>query len=190
MRRIVVIGTSCSGKSTLARELSRRLEIGHIELDALHWGPNWTPNPDFADRVERAVSANGWVLDGGYAKVRHLIWPRADTMIWLDYPMSVVMMRGLRRTLPRAIRGTELWAGNRESLRLTFLNKESILLWIINTWRLRRRDYPALLRAARLEGKRVIRLRHPGDAEGLLQTIGPRHMALSAGDDELRLSAL
>ncbi len=45
MRRIVVIGTSGSGKTTLARELAGRLNVPHIELDALHWKPNWVATP-------------------------------------------------------------------------------------------------------------------------------------------------
>lgn len=36
--RVAIVGTSCSGKSTLARELSRRLGTPHVELDELFWG--------------------------------------------------------------------------------------------------------------------------------------------------------
>jgi adenylate kinase family enzyme len=165
MQRIVIVGTSCSGKTTLARELQRRLSIPHIELDALHWGPSWTPHADFPQRVERAVAHDRWVIDGGYAMVRHLTWGRADTIVWLDYPMRVVFLRGLNRTIRRAWNRTELWAGNRESFRLSFLDKESILLWVINTWRMRRRSYPPQLREMRELGKRVVRLRDPTEAD-------------------------
>ena len=44
MARVVVIGTSCAGKTTFARALARILTFPHIELDALHWLPNWTEN--------------------------------------------------------------------------------------------------------------------------------------------------
>jgi len=172
MQRIVIVGTSCSGKTTLAREVARRLNIPHIELDALHWGPDWTPHADFAQRVERAVAADGWVIDGGYATVRHLTWGRADTIVWLDYPMRVVLMRGLRRTIRRAWNKTELWAGNRESFRLSFLDKESILLWVINTWRLRRKSYPPQLRAMRDAGRRVVQLRDSRQTESWLAKLG------------------
>ncbi|TME62901.1 MAG: AAA family ATPase, partial [Chloroflexi bacterium] len=44
-RRISVVGTTGSGKTTFARELARRLGVPHVELDALAWGPNWTLVP-------------------------------------------------------------------------------------------------------------------------------------------------
>src|SRR5688572_30848001 len=142
MRRIVVVGTSGAGKTTLARELSRRLNVPHVELDALHWEPNWTeaPRDVFRVRVEKAVAGDAWVVDGNYLSVRDVIHPRADTIVWLDYPMSVVFTRVFVRSVWRGIRRQELWAGNRESLRLTFGSRDSILLWVINTWRQRRRE--------------------------------------------------
>ena len=56
-RRIVVVGTSGSGKTTLAREVARRLALPHVEIDALHWGPNWTEPPVelFRQRAVRAI---------------------------------------------------------------------------------------------------------------------------------------
>ena len=39
--RIVVIGATSSGKSTFAKQLADRLDMKFIELDALHWEPNW-----------------------------------------------------------------------------------------------------------------------------------------------------
>lgn len=123
MRRIVVVGNSGSGKTTLANELARRLQLGRVELDALNHGPGWTPAPpdqlraatvralDSADRDQ-----DGWVVCGNYSHVRGQLWGRADTIIWLDFPRSVVMFRVLRRTASRLLRRTELWNGNRERL--------------------------------------------------------------------------
>ena len=163
MRRIVVVGTSGSGKSTLAVQVSKLFGIPRTELDALYWGPNWTPRERsiFTAAVVEAISQDAWVIDGGYSTVRPLIWDRADTIIWLDYPFRVVFLRVLLRTLKRGITGQLLWNNNRERLWVQFFDKESILLWVINTWRVRRRDYPALLREQKALGKRVIRFRHP-----------------------------
>ncbi len=69
-RTIVVKGTSGAGKSTFAAELASRLGLPYIELDALHWGPNWSAaTPDeFRTRVEAVLAAmpDGWVVDGNY----------------------------------------------------------------------------------------------------------------------------
>jgi adenylate kinase family enzyme len=66
---VVVIGASGAGKTTFARELARRIAAPHVELDAIHWLPNWTERgPDeFRSLVDQATSADRWVLDGGYA---------------------------------------------------------------------------------------------------------------------------
>jgi adenylate kinase family enzyme len=100
-RRISVVGTSGSGKTTLARQISQRLAIPHVELDALHHEPDWQEAPIdvFRKRVEQSLSSDSWVVDGNYSKVRDIVWSRADTVVWLDYSLPVIMTRLLRRTL-------------------------------------------------------------------------------------------
>jgi adenylate kinase family enzyme len=150
MHRINVVGTSCSGKTTVARILAARLGLPHVELDALFWGPNWTPVPNgvFRARVADAIAGDGWVLDGGYAMVRDLTWHGVDTVVWLDYSMPLVLWRYLRRTLSRIRSGQEFWpgTGNRESLRHV-LARDSLAWWIVSTHRPRRHRLMAELAA-------------------------------------------
>ena len=171
MSRIVVTGTSGSGKTTLARNLSEKLSISHIELDALHWGENWTPKPTFGSDVRNAIQQDTWALCGNYAPVRDMIYARADTVIWLDYPMSTVFMRCLMRCIRRSITREVLWSNNRESLWLTFCSRESLLLWVITTWRRRRRDYPKMFKSPMCRHLRVIRFRNPRDTEAWLNSV-------------------
>jgi adenylate kinase family enzyme len=123
MRRVWVIGISGSGKTTLAVELARRLGVGHIELDAMHHGPDWA-EPDleqFRADVAAVVAGDGWVVDGGYqGKLGTMVPEAADTLIWLDLPLYVSMLRTTRRSFGRVLRRTELWNGNRETLRGLF----------------------------------------------------------------------
>ena len=146
MQRIHVVGTSGSGKTMLAKQIAQRLQIPHVELDALHWEPNWTPaeNPVFRDRVERALQSDRWVVDGNYSRVRDLIWSQADAIVWLDYPFWLVFSRVVWRTLRRGLTRQTLWNSNQESL-VTAFSKGSMVLWMLKTYHKRRRDYPAML---------------------------------------------
>lgn len=146
MRRVVVFGTTGSGKSSLAEALSKRTGLRVVELDALFWGPDWQGVSDelFRHRVERETrdtgkeggQDDGWIVVGNYAQVRDLTWRVADTLIWLDLPFPLVFWRLLRRTIRRAASGEDLWGtGNRESFRLSFFSRNSILLWAIRTHR-------------------------------------------------------
>jgi adenylate kinase family enzyme len=175
-RRFVVVGTSGSGKTTLARHLAQRLSIPHVELDALHWGPNWTPSPlgILRDRLEGALSGDAWVCDGNYSKVRDIIWSRADTVVWLDYPLALVMGRVIRRTLHRTLTREELWGGNRERFKEAFFSRDSILLWALSTYGRRRKEYPVLFHRPEYAHLRVIRLQSPRAACQWLDRQGPK----------------
>lgn len=168
--RVVVIGTSCSGKTTLARALANRWNVPHIELDALHWQPNWTPRPltEFRALTETAIAAERWVLDGNYSKVRDLVWGRATTVIWLNYPFHVVFGRALSRTIKRVLFREELYSGNRETFRLAFLSRESILWWVITTYHRRRREYPTLFKQPAYAHLKVIELQTPAEVKRLI----------------------
>lgn len=174
MQRVLIFGTSGSGKTTLARELARRMNVPHIESDELHWGPNWTATPTeiFRRRVADAIAQESWAMDGNYAIVRDLTLARADTVIWLDYPMSVVFTRTLVRTLRRSITRELLWGTNRESLWLTFCSRESILLWVLQTWRKRRREYPKLFRTEACRHLQVLRFRSQKETDAWLSQVG------------------
>jgi adenylate kinase family enzyme len=131
--RVCVVGTSGSGKTTFARKLARLFEAPHIEVDALHWGPNWTVRADFVERVEAAIQQPRWVLDGNYGVVRDRTWRRATAIIWLNYSFSRVFARGLSRTLRRLVTSELLWANNRESWSRALFDPESTPWWIVRT---------------------------------------------------------
>jgi hypothetical protein len=115
--RIVVIGATGCGKSTLAQKLAQRLDLEYIELDALYWKPNWVESSDeeFYARVEIATRAPRWALAGNYRAVRELVWSRAEAVIWLDYPLLIILGRLLRRILKRWLKKELLWGTNYES---------------------------------------------------------------------------
>jgi hypothetical protein len=112
LNRVVVLGTTGSGKSTVAAALAARNGAQHIELDGLNHGPNWTQVAveQFLSRVEELSAASKWVFDGNYIdRVSRTLWPLADTIVWLDLPLTVILLRIVRRTVERILRRTRLW---------------------------------------------------------------------------------
>ena len=174
MERVVVVGTSCSGKTTLARQLSRALGSSHVELDAIHWKPGWQERP--VDEVRRmaseAAAGERWVMDGNYRSVRDIVWGRATTVVWLNYPFRVVLWRALSRTTRRVITQEELFSGNREGFRQSFLSRDSIILWAITSHRRVRQEYRRILDGGEFPHLRVIELRGPAEAEVLVASLG------------------
>lgn len=175
MDRVAVISSGPgAGKTLFARRLAEAIGAPHVELDALFWGPNWrqVEPEEYRRRVGAAAAKSRWVLDGNYRSVRDLVWPRADTLVWLDYPLWVSFSRLLWRTLSRWRDRTELWpgTGNRESLRLIFLSRDSILLWALTTWRGRRKRFEGDIARPEHAHLAVLRLRSTRQAEAWLAT--------------------
>jgi len=176
MDRIIVIGTSCSGKTTLARRIADTLDIPHVELDALHWGPGWseTPTEEFREAVRQRVGADRWVIDGNYRKVRDIILARATDAVWLNYPFPLVFGRSLARTVRRVFTGEEIFGGNRETFRTAFLSRYSIPWWVIHTHRRRRREYDELFRAGAGARVHLTELHTQREADDLVRNLAQR----------------
>lgn len=162
-RRIVIIGTTCAGKTTLARALGEKMGVPHVELDALHWGPDWTPVPVdvFRSAVADALSGEAWTTDGNYSKTRDIVWGRADTLVWLDYALPIIMGRLLTRTLRRVVTRETLWNDNRETWRGAFFSRDSLFIFAITSHARRRRNTPRHLEEPAYQHLNVIRLRSP-----------------------------
>jgi len=168
VKRVAVIGSaSGNGKTTFGRALAERLGLPFVELDALHHGPAWTEATadELRAKVEPIVATEGWVIDGDYiGKLGHLVVGNADTIVWLDQPLWVWLPRLVRRTVGRIVRREELWNGNRESFRLSFLSRDSVIYYALrNNWR-RRREY-----VDRLASYTVVRLRTQHEIDRFLE---------------------
>ena len=167
MKRVVVIGTSCSGKTTFASQLADKLSILHTELDVLHWLPDWEMRPldEFRSLVNEVAEQERWVIDGNYGKVRDIVWPRATHLVWLNYPFRTVFSRALRRTFGRVASGEELFAGNRENLHRALFDPDSIVWWVLRTYRRRRREYPQLFQMPQYNHLEIIELKQQIEAD-------------------------
>jgi adenylate kinase family enzyme len=170
---VVVGGVSGAGKSTVARELARRLGAPYVELDALYHQPGWVPATDEAFRVAAAAATAGdtWVADGNYSAVRDLLWERATTFVWLDYARWVGTARAIRRTARRVVTRVELWNGNREQWSQV-LTRDHPIRYSWRTHPRRRAVYEERAADPRWSHVTVVRLRSPREtAEWLRQAL-------------------
>jgi adenylate kinase family enzyme len=175
VRRVSVVGNAGSGKTLLGRALAGRLAVPFVELDSVYHQSDWQPLPIelFRHRVERAVAADGWVVDGNYSAVRDLVWARADTVVWFDLPRWTVMRQVVGRTLRRGLTRVELWNGNREPLTGLFRvdPEKSIIRWAWVKHTVYRDRFAAAARDPDLGHLSFVRIGSRHDARRLLESI-------------------
>lgn len=177
MQRINVVGSSGAGKTTVAAALAARLHVPHLELDSIHHLPDWRPidSEDFRRLVGEFTAGDRWVVDGNYSKVRDIVWRRADTVIFLDYPRRRVMRQLVPRTLRRVIRREELWNGNREKWTnlLSTRPESNLLVWSWTRHRLQRDRFAAAVADPRWTHITFLRCGSPTDTAALLEGLSP-----------------
>jgi energy-coupling factor transporter ATP-binding protein EcfA2 len=164
-KRIVIIGRTGSGKTTLARELAAALDVPHVELDALYFGPDFSTAPlsVLRERTSAAIAGDRWVTDGNKRAVRDLVWPRADTIIWLDYPLAVSFWRLGKRALWRTavLRAQAAKNGGKTGFLRQFLSAAKGVLTAIRSHMGQRREYPKMFAKPENQHLAVVRLRSP-----------------------------
>jgi adenylate kinase family enzyme len=172
--RLLVVGCSGSGKTTMGKALSRACGLPHVELDGLNWTAGWRDlaihEPDeFFRRVSAAAAEERWVMDGNYTKAREAHWARATAIIWMDTPRWRVMPQVIWRSFTRAVSKKELWpgTGNRELFR-RWLDKEHPIRWAWDTHAMIRERYGTWFADGTYEGKPVYRIRTRGQAKWLV----------------------
>ena len=171
MRRINVIGTSGSGKSTFARTLANKLNYPHIEMDAIFWQKNWRQLDDkeFFQKLENTLNKEVWVLDGNYTRTLSIKWRQIDTIIWIDFSFTRTLYQAISRAISRIIDKKELWpnTSNRESLNMLF-SKNSIVLWTLKTYLKNKRKNASFITDPNWSHLKFIRLTSPKHCEQFL----------------------
>lgn len=174
MKKINIIGTSGSGKSTIGKQVAAALGYPYIEIDAVFWGKNWQETPDdvFFPKLKQALHGECWVLDGNYTRTIPIKWEDVDTVIWIDYSLVRTVFQAIRRALHRVISQQELWpgTGNRESLSMLF-SSQSIVLWTLRNFRKNRIRYARMMEAPEYQDIRFVRLRSPKDCRAFLEDL-------------------
>jgi len=142
-KRIIITGTSCTGKTTLGKNLAEELSITQIDLDDLHFLPNWVEKENnlFIKEVNEAVDVlEDWIVSGSYQTVlKDTLWEKASVIVWLDYPLNLILRRCCIRTFRRVFYKEMCCGENYETLnRMLFI--ENMFVWIFKTyWKRKKR---------------------------------------------------
>ena len=177
--RISIVGSSGSGKSFLARQLAERLGVPVYSLDELKCGQgDPLPAHEFAALVDQLTQREAWILDGHYRDVRHLIWSRAQAVIWLNYPLPLVAMRLFSRFYRNRNGGPAAHASIGGNSRggagcgpVPSASWKRRFNRFLRTLR-ERREYPVVLALPQYSQAQCIELKSPRLAEKWLSTLG------------------
>ena len=177
VKRVVVLGSSGSGKTFFAQRLSSILGLPHLELDSVFHRGGWSSTPDdqFQQEVETFAEARAWVVDGNYTShgTQDVLWPLADTFVWLDPPKRTVMWRVIKRTLKRVVTREELWDGVTEPwTNLYSLDPyQNIIVWAWTRFEHTRSKYETAIADGTWGHAEVHRLRTAKEAERFLHSV-------------------
>ena len=179
-QRLHVVGTTCSGKSTLAARLADALQVSVVELDALNWQPGWvalteTDPEAFETRLKEATAGDGWVVAGDYSGfTRRLCWPKLHTVVWLDLSLSLILRRVVSRSWRRWRSKELLWGTNRENFwthLMLWRGADSLLWWAWTTHEKKRRRMVASMANPQWAHIRFVRLTSVREVERFVRLI-------------------
>lgn len=167
-RRVMVIGPCGAGKSHAGRRIAERMQLPLVHMDQLGWKAGWVERSpeELHQLVEAAAAEERWLIEGNYGSTMHLRLPRAELVVYLDYPISFCLARILRRWWQsRGRTRPDMAEGCEERLDPAFL-------WYVLRWN----SGPGPRTEAKLAGHedKVVRLASPQELEDWIEAIAPR----------------
>lgn len=166
MQRVLIIGCSGAGKTTLARRLALFLGLPIVHLDRYFWRAGWQQpsSAEWEEQVRALAAKPQWVMDGNYSSTLPMRLRVADTVIVLDAPRWLCLTGVLRRLLLHygRVRGDELPDGCPERFDWAFLRY---------TWRYRDDHRPRAMKALEAFKGDVIVLRSAAEAARYMESL-------------------
>ena len=162
MRKIALFGPPATGKSTLAKWLSAELGHPHTDLDDLLFTPEGPlPLPEFRRQAAEITQHDAWIVEGNFSKLADVVWHRADVLVWLDFPLPLILYRIVRRSLHQLTGHEDSPQARRLTWSRAFFHRRSLLRTAIRKYRTNRPRYARQVAETADRGVEVVRLRSP-----------------------------
>lgn len=170
-KKIIVTGTSGSGKTTVGKKLSKKLGISCTDLDDLYWLPEWTPREEkeFEEKILEVADGEEWIISGNYSRLSHITWPKADMVIWLDFPLYILLWRTLKRSVVRSFTKEKCCGDNHESFSRLF-SKETIFYWVMRSYHRRKKSYGAYFKDPSDKPHTLVHLKTMGQVNSFIES--------------------
>jgi adenylate kinase family enzyme len=102
LSKIHIIGSVGSGKTTLARRLSKRMNVPFYELDNVVWKRTETDDyrrttDERDEHFRKIIHSEGWIIEGVHFEWVHESFDIADVIILLDTAYSKRTIRITKR---------------------------------------------------------------------------------------------
>lgn len=166
MRKVALFGAPATGKSTLARWLSAELDQPHTDLDDLLFTPDGAlPLEEFRRQAGEITRTDGWIVEGNFSKLADVVWHRADTLVWLDFPLPLIVYRIVRRSLRQLAGRDDSAQARRLTWSTAFFSRRSLLRTAIRKYRTNRPRYARQVSETADLGVEIVRLRSPRDVQ-------------------------
>jgi adenylate kinase family enzyme len=169
--RILVIGCSGGGKTTLSTKLAQRLDLRHISMDReFYWLPGWVKRQKAEERdmIAAAVASERWLMDGTGSSTFDLRLPRTEFVLWVRLPRWRCLLGVTSRWLRwRGRARPEMAPGCPEKLDLEFVSF---------IWNFERRFVPHIVAGIDRfgHGVPVLQLKSHQEMRRLLDLLGAR----------------
>lgn len=170
MNKIIIVGISGSGKTSLAKSLMHKHNIMCYDRDDYYWQPLWQRNSVqiFNEAISDITKTRSWIISGNFSHLQDNAWIECDTIIWLDYNIFLCIYRALCRSLKRIILKESCCNGNYETLRQLLFSRNSIILWIFKSFKKRRPFYNAIFNDG-IDNKTYLRFINPQQTKNFLK---------------------
>lgn len=167
MNRVMVIGCCGAGKSTFAKKLGNITKLEVIHLDQHYWKPDWieTEPTEWTRIVNGLSNKSNWIMDGNYGSSMDIRLKRADTIVYLDYPIIKCLWRITKRILKyRGKVRPDMPDGCRERFDLEFYH-------YVATFNLVRRKKILSLLNSKKNEKRIFTFKDDRESEYFLKSL-------------------